>query len=211
VLVGAALLQDRHHQVDEVLEALGGHNATQIEAVDIGFLDPGDQIVGDLLGGADDGRIAATEPHPADDAPQCPGLGTSCRQGLDRRVDRIILDIADWRVRLVAREINAGRAGEMSQRPLDTGVFVIFPVLVFGFAPDATDDGSAVVEDQDFAWVAPMRRSAGADVGDEIAGDALVCTKHEDAFGMCRGELSPAVEEPAWYSAGVRCGDGSAK
>jgi hypothetical protein len=57
------------------------------------------------LGGADDGRIAAAEPHPADDAPQCPGLGTSCRQGLDRRVDRIILHIADWLVRLVAREV----------------------------------------------------------------------------------------------------------
>src|SRR5204863_9745551 len=50
VLVGAALLQDRHHQVDEVLEALGDHDAAQIEAVDIGFLDPGDQIVGDLFG-----------------------------------------------------------------------------------------------------------------------------------------------------------------
>ena len=63
-LVGAALLQDRHHQVDEVLEALGGHDTAQIEAVDIGFLDPGDQIVGDLLGGADDVWIAAAEPHP---------------------------------------------------------------------------------------------------------------------------------------------------
>jgi hypothetical protein len=42
---------------------------------DIGFLDPGDQIVGDLLGGADDGRITTAEPHPADDAPQRPGLG----------------------------------------------------------------------------------------------------------------------------------------
>src|SRR6267142_926283 len=71
-LVDAALLLDRHHQVDEVLEALGGHDAAQIEAVDIGFLDPGDQVVGDLLGGADDGGIAAAEPHPADDAPQRP-------------------------------------------------------------------------------------------------------------------------------------------
>ena len=42
------------------------------------------------------------------------------------------------------------------------------------------------------ARVAPMRRSAGADVGDDIAGDALVRTEHEDAFGMRRGELSPA-------------------
>src|SRR5580704_16988047 len=98
----------------------------------------------------------------------------------------------DWFVRLVAREVDAGRAGEMRQRPLDAGVLVIFPVLRFGRASRAADDRSAVVEDEDVARVAPMRRSAGADVRDDIAGDALVRTEHEDAFGMRRGELAPS-------------------
>jgi hypothetical protein len=51
-LVGAALLQDRHDQLDEILEALGGHDAAEVEAVDIGLVDPGDQVLGDLLGRA---------------------------------------------------------------------------------------------------------------------------------------------------------------
>ena len=50
VFVDAALLQDRHDQIDEVMETLGGHDAAEVEAVDIGFFDPGDQVVGDLLG-----------------------------------------------------------------------------------------------------------------------------------------------------------------
>ena len=71
-LVDAALLQDRHDQVDEILETLGGHDAAEVEAVDIGVVDPGDQVLGDLLGRADDRRIAAAQTHAADDAPQGP-------------------------------------------------------------------------------------------------------------------------------------------
>ena len=58
-----------------------------------------------------------------------------------------------------------GRAGEMRERPLDAGMFVIFPVLLLGLAARAADDGGAVVENQDVARIAPMRRGAGADVG----------------------------------------------
>jgi hypothetical protein len=37
-----------------------------------------------------------------------------------------------------------------------------------------------------------MRRGAAANVGNEIAGDALVRPEDEDAFGMRRGELAAA-------------------
>jgi hypothetical protein len=82
--VDAAFLQDRHDQIDEVLKALGGHDAAEVETVDIGFFDPGDQVAGDLLGRTDDRRIAAAQPHPADYSPQRPGFGAQRGQGLDR-------------------------------------------------------------------------------------------------------------------------------
>ena len=78
----------------------------------------------------------------------------------------------------------------MRQRALDAGVIVVFPILVLGLAPGAADYGGAVVEDQDIARVAPVRHSAAADVGDEIAGDALVGAENENALGMRCGELA---------------------
>src|SRR6516162_1166803 len=123
-LVHAALLQDGHDQVDKVFETLRGYDAAEVEAVDIGFLDPGDQVVGNLLGRADDGRVAAAQPHPADDPPQRPRLGTQRRQGLDRRVYRVVLDVTDRLVRRVSREVEASGAREMRWRPLDAGVLV---------------------------------------------------------------------------------------
>ena len=41
---------DRHHEIDEIPQALGGDDAAQVEAVDVGFLDPTGQLVGDFLG-----------------------------------------------------------------------------------------------------------------------------------------------------------------
>src|ERR1700731_2163457 len=101
-LVGAALLQNRHDQIHEVLKVLGRHDAAQIEAVDVGFLDPGDQIVRHLLGRTDDRRVAGAQPHPANYSSQRPRLRAHYRQGLDRRVDRVILDVTDRLVLLVA-------------------------------------------------------------------------------------------------------------
>ena len=80
----------------------------------------------------------------------------------------------------------------MRERPLDAGMFVIFSVLLLGLASRAADDGGAVVENQDVAWVAPMRRSTAADVGDDVAGDGLVRPEDEDALGVRRGELAAA-------------------
>jgi hypothetical protein len=80
----------------------------------------------------------------------------------------------------------------MRQRPLDAGVFVVFPVPVLGLAPGASDDGGAVVEDQDVVWVAAMRRCTAADVGHEVASDALVGPENEDALGVPRSELAAA-------------------
>ena len=80
----------------------------------------------------------------------------------------------------------------MRERPLDAGMFVIFSVLLLGLASRAADDSGAVVENQDVPWVAPMRRTTAADVGDDVAGDGLVRPEDEDALGVCRGELAAA-------------------
>ena len=80
----------------------------------------------------------------------------------------------------------------MRERPLDAGVFVIFSVLLLGLTSRAAGDGGAVVENQDFAWVAPMRRRTAADIGYDVAGDALVRPEDEDALGVRRGELAAA-------------------
>jgi hypothetical protein len=42
-----------------------------------------------------------------------------------------------------------------------------------------------------------VRHRTAPDVGDDIAGDALVCPKDEDALGVRCGELAARVEEPA--------------
>ena len=96
----------------------------------------------------------------------------------------------------------------MRERPLDAGVFVIFSVLLLGLTSRAADDGSAVVENQDVAWVAPMRRRTAADVGYDVAGDALVRSEDEDALGVRRGELAaagPTCYKICDWCCGLRC------
>src|ERR1700720_4684295 len=80
----------------------------------------------------------------------------------------------------------------MRERPLDAGMFVIFSVLLLGLASRAADDGGAVVQNQDVAWIAPMRRRTAADVDYDVAGDALVRPEDEDALGVRGGELAAA-------------------
>ena len=76
---------------------------------------------------------------------RCAGPGTAPESAAatapPRRVDRVILDITDRLIRLVARKVDASGAGEVHDRALDAGMFVVFPVLLFGFAAGAADAG----------------------------------------------------------------------
>ena len=81
----------------------------------------------------------------------------------------------------------------MRQRALDAGVFAVLPILVLGLAPGAAGDDGTVVENQDVLRIASMGRCPAADVGDEIAGDALVGPENEDALGVRRGKLAAAT------------------
>src|SRR5882757_6928191 len=54
--VAAAAAQLRHHQVDEVDEGPRGHCVGEVEAVDVGLVDPAFELVGDRRGRADEDR-----------------------------------------------------------------------------------------------------------------------------------------------------------
>ena len=60
-LVAAATLQLGHHQIDEVGVAFRGDDARQVETVQAGGVDPGDQLFGHLLGRADHQRVATAK------------------------------------------------------------------------------------------------------------------------------------------------------
>src|SRR6478736_2782636 len=81
----------------------------------------------------------------------------------------------------------------MRQRALYAGVFVVLPILVLGLAPGAAGDNGTVVENQDVLRIASMGRRPAADVGDKVAGDALVGPENEDALGVRRGKLAAAT------------------
>ena len=97
----------------------------------------------------------------------------------------------------------------MRQRALDADVFVVLPILVLGLAPGAAGDDGTVVENQDVLRIASMGRCSAADVGDEIAGDALVGPEMKTHSACVAANSRPRLDEPAWYSTGVRCSDGS--
>ena len=106
-LVDAALLQDRHHEIDEVLQAFRRDHPAQIEAVDVGVLDPALQLVGDLLGRAHERRVAAAEALLAEDLAQGPGLAAVDGEGPQHRVRGIVLLVAQRFVRIIAGEVDA--------------------------------------------------------------------------------------------------------
>src|SRR5215813_901971 len=81
--VGAAFLQDRHDQFDETLQTLRNNGARQVEAVDIGLLDPGDHLVRDLLWRTDYRRLAAAEHEPIDQPALRPARAERGGDGLD--------------------------------------------------------------------------------------------------------------------------------
>src|SRR5580704_12125626 len=81
----------------------------------------------------------------------------------------------------------------MRQRALDAGVFVIFPILLLGLASRAADDGSAVVENQDVARVAPVCRSAPTDVGDDFAVMRLSAPKTKTHSACVAANSRPRV------------------
>jgi hypothetical protein len=59
-LVDAAVLQFRHDEIDEIEQVLWFARSLDVEAVDLGFLHPGNESVRDLAGRAHDETFAAS-------------------------------------------------------------------------------------------------------------------------------------------------------
>src|ERR1700737_878243 len=97
----------------------------------------------------------------------------------------------------------------MRQRAFDAGVFVVLPILVLGLAPGAAGDNGTVVEIRisfgSRPWaVARLRMSA---TRSRVMRLSAPKTKTHSACVAANSR--PRLDEPAWYSTGVRCSDGS--
>ena len=66
-LVAPAPCQLRHQHVGDILEIAGRGGKRNVEAVDVGLLEPGLDIVGDLLGRTDHDRPGAADADMLDD------------------------------------------------------------------------------------------------------------------------------------------------
>ena len=155
MLVDAAFLQDGHDQLDEILEAFRRHDAAEIEAVDAGVVDPADQLVGDLLGRADQRLVAGTQPHLAHQLADRPGFLRPLRDRLQGGVVGVVLLISNRLVRIEAGEIDAGRAREMGERAVDAGMAMIFLVFFLRLPGGAADDDRLAEENRDVGGGTP--------------------------------------------------------
>ena len=110
-LVTPAPDQFRHQHVGDILEIAGRNRERHVEAVDIGLVEPGLDLVGDLLGRADHDRADAADADMLGDLAHGPdpvriGAGDVVHRG----AAGVVLDVANLLVEIVGREIDAGPA-----------------------------------------------------------------------------------------------------
>ncbi|MBD2749320.1 SDR family oxidoreductase [Microvirga sp. BT688] len=118
-LVNPALLQDRHDEVNKILQRLRRHHAADVEAVHAGLFDPGLKLISDLLGGANQRRVAGAETL-VEDLAQGPNLRGVAGEGLEHRRHRIRLLVLKRLIKILFREVDAYRAREVRQRAFFT-------------------------------------------------------------------------------------------
>src|SRR4029453_788075 len=95
LLVSPALCQLRYQHVGDILEIAGRGGKRDVEAVDIGLLEPGLDIVGDLLGRADHDRAGAADADMLDDLAHGPDpVRIGARDVVERGASCIVLDMA---------------------------------------------------------------------------------------------------------------------
>src|SRR5271169_2259523 len=188
LLVGAAFPQDRQHQLNETLQTLRNNGARQVESVDIGFIDPGDQLVCNLLRRADNGRLAAAQHEPVDQLPLGPAWA-------ERSGDRLYIGAnglsgtgLDRLVHAIAAEVDAERGSGMCQGALDTGVAPVLRQKLASIPLGTT--GHHAGTDKYQHW---PRRGTRAQIGDNAAHILFGAAVDEHALGVAGGEYAAAV------------------
>ena len=122
----------------------------------------------------------------------------------------VVLDVANLLVEIVGGEIDAGPPRHQRQRALGIDVAAIVGVFRIRLGLGAAENDRHHAEHQDLGRVAadfrwPASRIA-ATRGPMILADGPDMNTHSACWAAnCR----PRGEVPAWYSTGVRCGDGS--
>src|SRR5690606_8016752 len=186
-LVAAAVLQLGHYQVDEVGVAFRGDRAGQVEAVQTGFVDPRQQLVGHLRRRADRLRVAPAQGVLLQQA----ALGPAA-EALDHRLDGIGLALDDGLVQAEGGQVDAGGGGEVGDAGLGAGMALVLGQFVAGLGLARRDDHADTHEHLDRIRGAASGHGRGTYLVDLGAHRLLVLPADEHALGVVAGELQAA-------------------
>ncbi|CUJ73486.1 Uncharacterised protein [Achromobacter sp. 2789STDY5608633] len=186
-LVHPPFLQLRHHQIHEIRIALRRHRPRQVEAVDVRFFHPRRQFIGHLRRAAHQRRVAAAQRHVRQQIAYR-AVRAGHRQVLHRRLDRVVLHVADRLVRRIARKIDAGRTGVMGQARLRVGVAQVLRVLLARLGLGAAHHRRHAHEELDIARIAALAGHRLAHARHQLAQAFLGLARHEHAFRVARRE-----------------------
>ena len=167
VLVAPSPNQFRHQHVDDILEISRRNRKRDVQAIDVGLVDPCFDRVGDLFRGADHDRPDAADADMLRDLAHGPdpvriGAGDVVHRG----AAGIVLDVANLLVEIVGREIDAGPAGHQRKRTLGADVADIVGIFGLGFSVSSPKNNREHAEHQDFRRVAAGFRGEFANAGD---------------------------------------------
>ena len=110
-LISAAALKFGNQEIGDVDEGFGPHREGEIEAVDVGFVDPILQLIGDRRRRADEHRPDATDGDMLGGLPDRSGsVGISAGDVFECGAARLARDVLDDLIRIEPGEIDPGPA-----------------------------------------------------------------------------------------------------
>ena len=188
--IGATPLQLRHDVTHDVLEGVGRHCIGDVEAVDVGLIDPFLQRVGDLRWRSHEDRSQPADAAELGELVHRPRLVTA-GEVLDHRDDGVGLDLLHLVLRRILPEVDATPARHEDQRAVIGNVVRVVVELCLGLGRRLVGDDGDERVDQDLAGVAARRCGTTADVLHIGLQYRLGGRGHEHALGVPRSEVLP--------------------
>ncbi len=193
VLVAPAPHQFRHQHVGDVLKIPGRNREGDVQSIDVRLFEPSFDIIGDLLGRADQHRADAADADMLRHLAHGPDpIRIGAGDVVHRAAAGVVLDVANLLVKIVGREIDAGPTGHQSERALGADVAAIVGVFGRGFRFGAPENDGHHAEHQDFSRVAASFRGEGPNGRHARRDDLGRRAGHEHAFGVLGCELASA-------------------